>query len=261
MSFKPQMPMLCAFYFGVSIPDRDTPFAQDIPCAFWLTHGRQGISTGVNAWPIIAQLAVNLADGGYPVGWKGWPPVWHPEVAPQCLVKNGSSFVGNVLLASGAPMWVGTPDEHFRFNCVQFPQGAYTANTNFQSGLVGGFAVTLQIYRPFGAAAPTGPAIAGVYYPDILSGRGGYSGGNYTTWSDLVEVPSSTDVRDGVSRAAGLDTISYADGDEVRIPAGANASRYVVTRVVNSVDAAGVYFKRVYLLRDQAHWPGPITTP
>ena len=63
------------------------------------------------------------------------------------------------------------------------------------------------------------------------------------------------DIRDGCSRTAGSNAAVYADGDEVRIPNG-SGSRYVVVWVELINRGTAGQFKRAYLLRDTAVWPG-----
>jgi hypothetical protein len=55
---------------------------------------------------------------------------------------------------------------------------------------------------------------------------------------------------------AGQDAVIYADGDEVRIPDAAG-SRFVVVWVEMVDRGSPNQFKRAYLVRDTAVWPGP----
>lgn len=111
------------------------------------------------------------------------------------------------------------------------------------------------IYRPFGAASPTFSNVPGAYTADLECGRGSFSGGNYLMWTEFVDFASTVDVRDGCTRSTGFDTISYADGDELRIGS-TSGTRYVVVWVDN-VQIGAVLYKRAYILRAQAVWPGP----
>jgi hypothetical protein len=116
---------------------------------------------------------------------------------------------------------------------------------------------TCDIYRPFGAASPTTTSVPCRLVACLPRGRGGYSGGSYLVWSHYLDIADTVDVRDGCSRAAGSDTISYGDGDEVRVPGGGGSTRYVVVWVEMVNRGTALQFKRAYLLRDQAAWPGP----
>jgi hypothetical protein len=112
---------------------------------------------------------------------------------------------------------------------------------------------TCDIYRPFGAGSPTTTGIACRLVP--------VSDGNLPpvaglAWSHYIDLDDTVDIRDGMTRTAGAAALTYADGDEVRIP-NASGTRYVVTWVVMINRGTSRQFKRAYLLRDTAVWPGP----
>ncbi len=114
------------------------------------------------------------------------------------------------------------------------------------------FTSSCDIYRPFGAGWPTTSSISCRLIPSTpteVSGLG-------TLFSDYIDLDESVDIRDGCTRTAGTTTVVYADGDEVRIP-NASGTRYVVTWVVTMNRGTRHAFKRAYLLRDTAVWPGP----
>src|SRR5262249_36663590 len=90
---------------------------------------------------------------------------------------------------------------------------------------------TCAIYRPFGAGSPTATAVPCRLVACLDRGRGGTTAADYLTWSHYIDLDDTVDVRDGCSRTAGNDRITYADGDEVRIPTGAGSTRYVVVWV------------------------------
>jgi hypothetical protein len=202
-------------------------------------------------------MALNNVDAFVCQGWTGNPPVFDFNKAEQVQHYNASPTSQRWFAVCGGPMWTGTPDAHYRYDLTDMVGLTTTPPPSFPTGRRDGYTTSFDVYRPFGNAAPVVTGLVGVFYSDAINGRGSYSGGNYVMWSDFLDVASSVDVRDGSSRASGLDTVSYADGDEVRVPSGAAASRYVVVRVSNMLDLTGVLFKRVYLLRDAAHWPGP----
>ena len=113
---------------------------------------------------------------------------------------------------------------------------------------------TCDVYRPFGAGSPVTTGIAGRLVPDLPAGRG--RSGALLLWTHYIDVDVTADIRDGCTRVGGADTLQYADGDEVRIPDG-SGSRYVVVWVEMHNRDTPQQFKRVYLLRAVAVWPGP----
>lgn len=115
---------------------------------------------------------------------------------------------------------------------------------------------TCDIYRPFGAGAPTTTGVACRLVPDLERGRGSGTASALVFWSHYIDVDDAVDLRDGCTRIGGVDAVNYADGDEVRIP-NAAGSRYVVVWVEMVNRGSSRQFKRAYLLRDTAAWPGP----
>ena len=106
-----------------------------------------------------------------------------------------------------------------------------------------------DVHRPFGAGAPTYANVPCRLVADFARGRAAGEGG--PAWTHLLVLDASADVRDGCTRGAGVADISYADGDEVRVPAG-SGSRYAVVWV-ETVDAGTPReFKRAYLVRHTA---------
>lgn len=111
-------------------------------------------------------------------------------------------------------------------------------------GLIG----ACDIYRPFGAGAPTYANVACKLVADLERGR--IAG--QIVWTHYLVLSTSVDIRDGCTRTAGADAIAYADGDEVRITVGSSTPRFVVVWV-ETVDAGTTTeFKRAYLLRHTA---------
>lgn len=113
---------------------------------------------------------------------------------------------------------------------------------------------TCDIYRPFGAGSPTTTGVPCRLVPDLARGRAGFAG--MVAWTHYIDLEDDVDVRDACSRLGGADSIQFADGDEVRIP-NASGSRYVVVWVEVINRGTARQFKRAYLLRDTAAWPGP----
>ena len=112
---------------------------------------------------------------------------------------------------------------------------------------------TCDIYRPFGAIGATLAGVVCRLVPDLARGQAGTGS---LSWTHYLDLEDSVDVRDGCTRTAGRDAVNFADGDEVRIP-NASGSRYVVVWVEVVNRGTPRQFKRAYLLRDTAAWPGP----
>src|SRR5262249_1452753 len=75
-------------------------------------------------------------------------------------------------------------------------------------------------------------------------------------WSHYIDLDPSADIRDGVTRTVGNNTLTYADGDEVRIPSG-STNKYVVVFVVSMGLGTAQQYKRAYLLRHSLDWTNP----
>ncbi len=105
---------------------------------------------------------------------------------------------------------------------------------------------TCDIYSPFGAATPSATNVPVQFVSDLVAGRG-TSPNNTVAWTHYIDVATGVTILDGCTRTAGLDTLNFFDGDEVRIPSG-GAARYVVAWVT-LCDTEGTTVKRCYLLR------------
>ena len=105
---------------------------------------------------------------------------------------------------------------------------------------------TCDIYRPFGAGAPTTSNIPCRLVADFPRGRWANDG---LYWTHYLEVDPSVDVRDGCTRALGSANLAFADGDEVRVPTGAATPRFVVVWVEPVDPGTPRDFKRAYLVR------------
>ncbi|MSR53785.1 MAG: hypothetical protein EXS09_10915 [Gemmataceae bacterium] len=105
-----------------------------------------------------------------------------------------------------------------------------------------------DIYRPFGAGAPTYTNVVCKLVADLERGR--IDGA--IVWTHYLLLATSDDIRDGCTRIAEGNAITYADGDEVRMTIGSSTPRFVVAWV-ETVDAGtALEFKRAYLLRHTA---------
>ncbi len=108
---------------------------------------------------------------------------------------------------------------------------------------------TCDVYRPFGAGAATSTNVPCRLIADF--GRAPDLTGS-PSWTHTLVLNTTADIRDGQTRPATSRTLTYADGDEVRVPSGAATPRYVVIWV-ELVDAGTPReFKRAYLLRHAA---------
>ena len=72
-------------------------------------------------------------------------------------------------------------------------------------------------------------------------------------WSHYIDCELVIDIRDGCSRSG--NTISYGDGDEVRIP-DTNGTKYVVVWVMVLGFGTSLAYKRALLMRDSANFAG-----
>lgn len=108
---------------------------------------------------------------------------------------------------------------------------------------------TCDIYSPFGAAAPALSNVPIQFVEDLLNGRGS-SPTTTVAWTHYIDLATSVQIVDGCTRTVSLNTIDYADGDEVRIPTG-GAARYVVVWVT-LCDVEGTIVKRAFLMRHSA---------
>src|SRR5688500_7060650 len=112
---------------------------------------------------------------------------------------------------------------------------------------------TCDVYRPFGAAGPTATGVRCRLVADYARGRPASSGG--PAWTHYLDLDPAADVLGGAPRPPGSLVLTFADGDEVRVPTGAAAPRYVVVWVVwveRVHEGTPREFKRAYLLRDTA---------
>lgn len=72
-------------------------------------------------------------------------------------------------------------------------------------------------------------------------------------WSHYVDLDVTVDIRDGITRSAGSNAQTYADGDEVRVPSG-SSHKFVVVFVAMMAYGTPQAFKRAYLLRHSIDW-------
>src|SRR4051812_38922821 len=92
---------------------------------------------------------------------------------------------------------------------------------------------TCDVYRPFGAGSPTTTGLACRLVGDFRNGR---LAGSTREWTHYMDLAADADVRDACTRTAGSSTLTYADGDEIRMTIGSSTPRFVVVWV-ETVDA------------------------
>jgi len=108
---------------------------------------------------------------------------------------------------------------------------------------------TYDLYRPFGAATPTYTGVDCTLFEDVPTGRG-QSPINTVVWTHYLETDADTDILDGCTRTDAVNTLNYADGDEIRIPS-SGTTRYVVV-FVSQADPGDGQVTRAYLMRHSA---------
>lgn len=108
---------------------------------------------------------------------------------------------------------------------------------------------TCDVFRPFGAATPTTSNIPCRLVADFNRSR---QSSDALDWTHYLILNPDVDIRDGCSRLTGSNALTYADGDEVRIPTGTSAPRFVVVWVEKVETGSPREFKRVFLMRHTA---------
>jgi hypothetical protein len=106
--------------------------------------------------------------------------------------------------------------------------------------------MTCDVYRPFGDAAPTASGIPCRLVPDLARGRRPEDTG--LAWTHYLVLGPTADVRDGCTRAAGAQALTYADGDEVRV----SGARFAVVWVERIEVGTPREYQRAYLMRHAA---------
>lgn len=109
---------------------------------------------------------------------------------------------------------------------------------------------TCDVYRPFGDASPAATNVPCRLVADFPAGRPTNFGA--VAWTHYLDLDPAADVRDGCTRSVNSTQMTYADGDEVRVPTGAAGPRFVVVWVETVNQGTPREFKRAYLVRDTA---------
>ena len=106
---------------------------------------------------------------------------------------------------------------------------------------------SFTVRRPFGTDAAPAGSYRGHLTP--AAGPGRSPSGNNPRWTHTLDVNMDADVRDGCTRAAGANELTYADGDEIRVVGG---GVFVVVWVETHNAGTPAAFKRAYLMRHAA---------
>lgn len=108
---------------------------------------------------------------------------------------------------------------------------------------------TCDIYRPFGTASPTTSNVPCRLVADFNRSR---QASDTPDWTHYLVLNPDIDIRDGCTRLVGSNGITYADGDEIRIPSGASSPRFVVVWVEKIETGSPREYKRAFLMRHTA---------
>lgn len=109
------------------------------------------------------------------------------------------------------------------------------------------FPNVMQVRRPFNSATIIFDDMPCRLVPAQWGGRPRFSGGFWVT--HYLDCDSGLDIRDGCSRTLGLNAVTFADGDEVRVGLADGTWRFVVVwSEVRFPDLPNEY-RRVYLMR------------
>lgn len=111
---------------------------------------------------------------------------------------------------------------------------------------------TCDIYRPFGAASATATNVPCRLSP-MVSASDHPAG---ILWTHTLDVQPGVELHDGFTRTSGDSDVTYADGDEVRVPGG-GSTRYVVVWIEVIARDTPRQHQRAYLLRHAAAFPDP----
>jgi hypothetical protein len=112
-----------------------------------------------------------------------------------------------------------------------------------------------DIYRPAGAGVPVHVAVPCRIVPCLSRGRAGQAGPTQLMWTHYLDLSADDDIRDGCTRAAGTNYVTYADGDGVRVTMYGQVWKFVVIwvewRYPGEPEQA---YTRAYLIRDTPDW-------
>lgn len=113
---------------------------------------------------------------------------------------------------------------------------------------------TCDIFRPLGAGAPVSAGVSCRIVPNLRTGRGGTAGPTYLMWTHYIDFESTVDVRDGCTRAAGTNYVTYADGDGLKATLEGKLHVWVVVWVEFRYTNTPNNYKRAYCVRDSVGW-------
>lgn len=252
MPFRPTFTGLATLntYLGLNLFNNQ-------PCAAWESLGQRSLGLWDQDDRSLFTVATDLSLYQAPAGWSPPPRTFDPLTA-NVMALNMTNFTELLVHVETGAKWDGTAYQHARFYCARFPTAGSVV---VLPGLPGeGYPILAysDIYRPFGSATRVQHNV--VCYvrlaPQII---GAYSGGgNIYFWTHTVDFSGVLDVRDGSSRASGLDVQSYSDGDEIRLMSVSSGPTQFVGVIVYvkvfKTDATHT-FTRCYVMRDHGLWP------
>lgn len=114
------------------------------------------------------------------------------------------------------------------------------------------FNTTCDIYAGWASGMTRSTGTPCRLVPDLPPGRRRVSSAPLT-WTHVLLLQPDVAIRDACTRTAGSPEVSYADGDEVRIPSG-STNKFVTVWVEVVNDGLPTKYKRVYLTRDAVDW-------
>jgi len=219
----------------------------DIPVDWYFVPESRGVvpfahSFGSRIYERADELPDAVGERFKPVTWRGGQP---PAPEPNGEVCGAEEQWQNGTTLKVCPV-CGCPVVPVRCSCAG--QGIGTAGgIGYGSRNMPGFPVTFDLYRPWGSPFPLYTGIAGAFEERFTEGRGFFPQ-NCPSYTDLVTVDFAIDILDGCTRTPPLNTINYADGDELRFSC-EPGTRFVVVWVAWG-ETDGVATKRAYLMRD-----------
>ncbi|MEZ6143294.1 MAG: hypothetical protein R3B84_22230 [Zavarzinella sp.] len=103
-----------------------------------------------------------------------------------------------------------------------------------------------DIVRPLGSGTIVASSVPCQVTADFAGGRRSAS---EPRWTHVMMLNSDVDIRDGCTRTANEGDITFADGDEVRLPSGTTDDQFAVVWVEKVHQGTSRTYQRVFMLR------------